>query len=332
MEQQNVEKVYQALDQMAETLETHDNTPYLDALGAAMEYILDRDMEAVTEQPSLKQQLDTQAAVFDKQEYKKEEIRKGIQLAILKGMKGATQQQHMLTPDTVAMLIGYLTNKLVGDNENFRMFDPAVGTGNLLTAVLNQVEREVHAYGSDVDPTLIQLAVMNANMQERRVEFFHQDSLRPFLLEPVDLVVSDLPVGYYPDDIQAAQFELKAEEGHSYAHHLFIEQSLHYTKEGGYLLLVVPNFLFESDQARALHTFLQQHAHIMGLLQLPDTMFKNESQAKSVLILQKKGSLTTAPKQALLVQLPSFKNPNAMANVLKQINDWFEKELSALKN
>ncbi|PAF37687.1 SAM-dependent methyltransferase [Terribacillus saccharophilus] len=331
MEQQNVEKVYQALDQMAEALETRENIPYLDALGAAMEYILDRDTE-ITEQPLLKQQLEKHAAVFDDQSYQKEEIRKGIQLSILKGMKGATQQQHMLTPDTVAMLIGYLTNKLIGKNEDFRIFDPAVGTGNLLTAVLNQVEREGHAYGSDVDPTLIQLAVMNANMQERQIEFFHQDSLRPFLLEPVDLVVSDLPVGYYPDDIQAAQFELNAEEGHSYSHHLFIEQSLHYTKEGGYLLFVVPNFLFESDQARSLHTFLQQHAHILGLLQLPESMFKNESQAKSVLILQKKGTLTTAPKQALLVQLPSFKNPNAMANVLKQINDWFDNELSGLKN
>jgi site-specific DNA-methyltransferase (adenine-specific) len=331
VEQQNVEKVYQALDHMAESLESRENIAYLDALGAAMEYIIDRETE-LTDQPLVKQQLDKHAATFDKQGFKKEEIRKGIQLAILKGMKGATQQQHMLTPDTVAMLIGYLTNKLVGENDNFRLFDPAVGTANLLTAVLNQVEKDVQAYGSDVDPTLIQLAVMSANMQERQIDFFHQDSLRPFLLEPVDLVVSDLPVGYYPDDVQAAQYELKAEEGHSYSHHLFIEQSLHYTKEGGYLLFVVPNFLFESDQARALHAFLQQHAHIVGLLQFPDSMFKNESQAKSVLILQKKGTLTTAPKQALLVQLPSFKNPNAMSNVLKQINDWFDNELSGLKN
>ncbi|SNZ18066.1 site-specific DNA-methyltransferase (adenine-specific) [Terribacillus aidingensis] len=331
MEQQNVEKVYQALDQMAESLESHENIAYLDALGAAMEYIIDRETE-LTEKPIVKQQLDKHAAIFDKQGYKKEEVRKGIQLAILKGMKGATQQQHMLTPDTVAMLIGYLTNKLVGKNDNFRLFDPAVGTGNLLTAVLNQVEKDVQAYGSDVDPTLIQLAVMSANMQERQIEFFHQDSLRPFLLEPVDLVVSDLPVGYYPDDVQAAQYDLKAEEGHSYSHHLFIEQSLHYTKEGGYLLFVVPNFLFESDQARSLHAFLQQQAHIVGLLQFPDSMFKSESQAKSVLILQKKGTLTTAPKQALLVQLPSFKNPNAMSNVLKQINDWFDNELTGLKN
>jgi site-specific DNA-methyltransferase (adenine-specific) len=331
VEQQNVEKVYQALDQMAESLESRENIAYLDALGAAMEYIIDRETE-LTDQPLVKQQLDKHAAIFDKQGYKKEEVRKGIQLAILKGMKGATQQQHMLTPDTVAMLIGYLTNKLVGKNDNIRLFDPAVGTGNLLTAVLNQVEKDIQAYGSDVDPTLIQLAVMSANMQERQIEFFHQDSLRPFLLEPVELVVSDLPVGYYPDDVQAAQFELKAEEGHSYSHHLFIEQSLHYTKEGGYLLFVVPNFLFESDQARSLHAFLQEHAHIVGLLQFPGSMFKNESQAKSVLILQKKGTLTTAPKQALLVQLPSFKNPNAMSNVLKQINDWFDSELSGLKN
>lgn len=67
-------------------------------------------------------------------------------------------------------------------------------------------------------------------------------------MEPVDVVLSDLPVGYYPDDDNAQGFQLKAEEGHSFAHHLFIEQSLTYTKPGGYLFFLVPNFLFEMDK------------------------------------------------------------------------------------
>ncbi|SIE56051.1 Uncharacterised protein [Mycobacteroides abscessus subsp. abscessus] len=48
-------------------------------------------------------------------------------------------------------------------------------------------------------------------------------------------------MGYYPNDIRAQDYELKADEGHSYAHHLFLEQSMRHVKEGGYLFLIVPN-------------------------------------------------------------------------------------------
>src|SRR5699024_10501452 len=107
------------------------------------------------------------------------------------------------------------------------------------------------------------LSVMNANLQEKKVEFFHQDSLRSFLLDPVDLVVADLPVGYYPDDVQASNFELKSDVGHSYSHHLFIEQSLTYTQDGGYLIFLVPEFIFNSDESDKLHTFIHKFAHIV---------------------------------------------------------------------
>src|SRR5699024_11004051 len=109
-----------------------------------------------------------------------EERRKAVQLALLKGMKNNTQQQHVLTPESVALFIGYLANKLLSGKESVRVFDPASGTGNLLLTVMEQLEQVPVAYASEVDPTLIQLSVMNANLQEKKVEFFHQDSLRPF--------------------------------------------------------------------------------------------------------------------------------------------------------
>src|SRR5699024_7663887 len=91
---------------------------------------------------------------------------------------------------------------------------------------------------------LLRIALMYANLLKKEVEFFHQDSLRPLLLDPVDLVVADLPVGYYPDDVQAETYELRKKDRHSYEHHLLIEQSLHYTKARGYLVFVIPEHLF----------------------------------------------------------------------------------------
>lgn len=320
MNQDNVELIFQWFDQAASKIEQAHNMTYLDSLIEAGNWLFYKD-----EQGELSDTL-SDLENINMDGFKKEEVRKGLQLAILKGMKGATQQHHYITPDSVAIFIGYLVQKFYHHSKEVTIFDPACGTANLLSAVMNQLSQNVTAFGSEVDSTLIQLAYINANLQKNAIELFHQDSLRPLLMKPADLVVSDLPVGYYPDDENAKSFELKAEEGHSYAHHLFIEQSLKYTKEGGYLFFLIPNFLFESDQADRLHDFLHKQAHIIGLLQLPLSMFKSDKNAKSIFIIQKKGKQTTPPKKALLADLPSFKDVHAMNHMLKQIQEWFDKE------
>src|SRR5699024_6721722 len=158
------------------------------------------------------------------------------------------------------------------------------------------------------------------NLLEMDIEFFQQDSLRPFLIDPVDLIVADLPVGYYPDDEQSGKFELKAPEGHSYAHHLFIEQSIYYTKEGGYAILIVPHFLFDSDQSDQLHRFLQKQTEVISAIQLPKSAFVSEDQAKSILVIRKKSDHVTQIKQPMLVDMPSFSDTQAMENILAHMN------------
>lgn len=323
---EKIETLFSWLDHTAEMIEASQNEPYLDCLAHAMEILFYREVSNIDDDLTAKK-IEKSLQTIDLKEFQQIEIRKAVQMAILKGMKENTQQQHLITPEAVALFIGYLANKFMSRQDTVTLFDPACGTSNLLTTVIGQLHKSVEAYGSDVDPTLMRLSLANANLQEMEIEFFQQDSLRPFLMAPVDLVVSDLPVGYYPDDVNASQYKLKAEEGHSYAHHLFIEQSLTYTKEAGYLIILVPNFLFTSDQAEQLQTFLKEHAHIYGLLQLPESIFKSKANAKSILVLQKKGPGTATPKQPLLVQLPSFKNEKAMADIIGQMNTWFSKYL-----
>ncbi|WP_077299051.1 class I SAM-dependent methyltransferase [Virgibacillus pantothenticus] len=323
MKKSNVETLYEWMDELTGTIQEHMNETYLDSLIYAMEIMFHREVTIEFEE-QLSSKLEKLLQTTSIDAFTIEEIRKANQLAILKGMKGSTQAQHMMTPETVALIIAYLSSKLLEDQKAIRIFDPASGTGNLLTTVYSQLSQVKEAYASEIDPTLIQLAAWNANMQKQQIEFFHQDSLQPFLLDPVDLIVADLPVGYYPDDIRSGNFELQAKDGHSYAHHLFIEQSLNYTIAGGYLLFVIPAFLFESDQAEQLKQFLHKHAHIVGILSLPDTAFQSDKHRKSIFILQKKGHHTTTPKQPLLVKMPSFSNTNAMGDILGQINNWFQ--------
>ncbi|WP_227633456.1 class I SAM-dependent methyltransferase, partial [Klebsiella pneumoniae] len=82
--------------------------------------------------------------------------------------------------------------------------------------------KKVRSYGVDADDLLLKLAYVNANLQQHEIQLFHQDSLKPLFIEPVDVVVCDLPIGYYPDDENAKSFHLHAKSGHSYAHYLFI--------------------------------------------------------------------------------------------------------------
>ncbi|WP_078430128.1 class I SAM-dependent methyltransferase [Alkalihalobacterium alkalinitrilicum] len=324
----NIEKLFVAIDESAELLKEELDITYLEALADAGENLFQG--EVVQEISSAtKKQLESRLAQIDFEVLHKEEVRKALQLAVLKGMKEATQPNHALTPDTVAIFISYLVNKITSKKEEVTIGDPAVGTGNLLTAVLNGLQKKkVKSYGLEADETLLHLAFVSANLQEQQIELYHQDSIRPLSLAPVDVILSDLPVGYYPNEEIAFQYELKAKEGRSFVHHLMIEKSVELTKENGYLIFLIPNFLFESDQAPALNAYLKEKTIILGLLQLPQTMFKNAQHGKSILILQKKGDEAVQPRQALLADMPSFSRQDALADMLKQIDRWFEEELN----
>lgn len=323
MEDSKVVHLFGWIEDVTNHVQTQLNEPYLDSLAIVLEAIFSGGfheeyaglIDEETRELLQSEQMETEEVT---------DITKALQLLMLKGMRETTQQNHTMTPEAISLFIGYLADKLMKNIDDVRVFDPASGTGNLLLIVMGHLTQNLKAYASEVDPTLIKLSLFSANLQKKNVEFFHQDSLTPLLLDPVDLVVSDLPVGYYPDDVQAEAYKLQASEGHSYAHHLFIEQSLTYTKENGYLIFLIPEFLFESDQADQFKTFIQEHAQILGLLQLPETAFSSKGNRKSILILQKKGSETMEIKQPLLAVLPSFNETELMEDILVKINRWFE--------
>ncbi|WP_141531612.1 class I SAM-dependent methyltransferase [Bacillus cereus] len=322
---QTVETLFSIFDSSAVVLRKELDVTYLEALVETGDNLFEGAILQEELSESAIERLNREYSTFNEETYKGEEIRKAFQLAILKGMKEGVQANHEMTPDAVGMFMSYLFHKFMQDQNEITVLDPAIGTGNLMTTVFNSAKEglTMSGFGVEVDEVLIKLALVNANLQKHAIEFFHQDGLAPLYIDPVDAVVSDLPVGYYPNEIGASEYKLKADEGMSYAHHLFIEQSVKHTKEGGYLFFLVPNFIFESDQAPKLHAFIKETCFIQGLLQLPVSMFKNEKNAKSIFVLQKKGANVTMPKQALLVELPKFSNMKAMEDIMDQLNTWF---------
>lgn len=252
----------------------------------------------------------------------KEEIRRGIQLAVLKGMKEQAQPNHQMTPDALGMLIGHFANKLMQQKDQVTLLDPAAGTGNLLFTVMNAIGDKAAATSVEIDELLVRLSAVAAELLEQPVRFFVQDALRPLLVDPVDLVVCDLPVGYYPDDDNALNFEMMPAEGHAFAHHLFIEQSMNHLKEGGYAIFLTPATLFESNQSAELHRYLKQNAVIRAVLQLPATLFRSAAHEKSIFILQKPFAEMKAKPDVLLSKVPNMSDKLAMARFIEQIDEW----------
>ncbi|MBM7660536.1 site-specific DNA-methyltransferase (adenine-specific) [Bacillus mesophilus] len=324
-----MESWFTKVDQTASLIQEELEVSYLEAVYLTGVNLFEGVIlqEEILHNEVLSKRLKKEYESFDLAHMSKEELRKGYQLAILKGMKEATQAHHQMTPDAVSLFVSYLVSKMTSGKKVLSILDPAVGTANLLTALFNHLPgKEVTGFGIEVDDLLVKLALSNANLQEHQIEFFNQDALADLFIDPVDLVVCDLPVGYYPDDINSQKFQLKSNSGHSLAHHLFIEQSFRYTKPGGNLIFLVPNSMFEGDQAKALHDFIKEHGVIQGLLQLPTTMFKKKEHAKSIFILQKKGPDVKLPKQALLAELPTFSNKQAMEGMIQRIDQWFATE------
>lgn len=318
-----VTRLFSSLDQSAAYIAKEEKTSYLEALIQIGPFITDQDMPS-TYKKTLNPILDP----FWSGTFTKEMVRRAFQLAILKGLKSTEQAHHQVTPDTVALFMGYLAGQLSFKTEALTVLDLAVGSANLITAVLNLIPNEAQGIGVDVDDLMIQLAMTSANLQQIPLELHHQDAFRPLLIDPVDLVVSDLPVGFYPDKEQAKSFQTVGEK--IYSHYMMIEQTLTHLKPGGYALLMVPNSLFQEDDAHLLHPFIQEESVILGFLQLPTTLFKSMEQGRSILILQKKGQGVQKPDQALLAQLPSFSNKEAFSSMLSQITEWFRAHRSSL--
>jgi site-specific DNA-methyltransferase (adenine-specific) len=142
-----------------------------------------------------------------------------------------------------------------------------------------------------------------------------------------DLIVADLPIGYYPVDDNAVNFHTAAKSGHTYVHHLLLEQAMNQLTPGGFGVFLVPSQLFQSEQAPNLLKWLPNNAYLQGLLNLPSELFANVNAQKAILILQKPGAGAKQVEQVMLGEFPSFKNQSAFQKFVAEIVQWEEQNL-----
>ncbi|KRM21219.1 class I SAM-dependent methyltransferase [Latilactobacillus graminis] len=330
-----VETLFDQLDQTAQLIEKNLETTYLDALTETIANIADGGrvkVEAGLPDVQTIAQLEPLYAAVKLSQFDAEEIRQALQLATLKGLRQVkVEPNKQMTPDAIGYLVAYLAEVFGGANQIKTVLDPVVGTGNLLATVINHIQKltgnSVQGFGVDNDDSLLEIAGISSELQKHKATFFHQDALDPLLIKPVDIAVADLPIGFYPIDERAADFETHAVKGHSFAHHLLIEQTMHYVKDGGYGFFLVPNVILETDEAKQLIKWVTKHVYLQGLLSLPTNLFKTKAGQKAILVLQKQGSDARQAQQVLLGEFPNSNDQKAFATYLQKIRTWQKENL-----
>lgn len=333
MSLEEIEKGYEAFYQAVEEQQNAIHGSFYDGYIAHLEtvlhdYTLDESHNLYNKEQA--ERLKAYYHTLSKLKLEPEERRKITQLTLLKGGTiEPLQPNHQLTPDSIGFLMIYLMEALT-DRKEIRLLDPAVGAGNLLsTALVNLPMANIQAtgIGVDIDDTLLQIAALDADWEGLPIHFFHQDGIQPLYIEPVDMVISDLPIGYYPLDDQAQGFKSAAKEGHSYAHHLLMEASMRYLKDDGYALFLVPDNLLTSEQAPELKNWLNDSVYIQAMLRLPASLFKNEHGQKNIMILQNR---TEKTKQAevLVAELPSLSHPQDIQRFVAEFSQWKAQNLT----
>lgn len=225
----------------------------------------------------------------------KEEWRRAYQFIFMKASQTEPlQANHQFTPDSVGFLLSFLIDQL-SQNERVDLLEIGSGTGNLAETLLNHTQKNMDYLGLEIDDLLIDLSASIAEVMNSKAHFAQGDAVRPQVLKESDLIVSDLPVGYYPDDAVAARYEVASPDEHTYAHHLLMEQSLKYLKPGGYAIFLAPNNLLTSPQSHLLKKWLLSSAQLLAMISLPEKIFASRQNAKTIFVLRKQDESDIQP-------------------------------------
>lgn len=250
---------------------------------------------------------------------RKEEWLRTYQFLLMKAAQTEPlQANHQFTPDAIGHLMIFLMEQL-WLAENLSLLELGSGMGILGASFLTSMNKKVDYLGIELDDLLIDLAASMAEVMDLQMGFVQGDAVRPQVLKESDIIVSDLPIGYYPDDQIASRYQVAAKDDHTYAHHLLMEQSLKYLKSGGYAIFLAPTDLLTSPQSDLLKSWLTDQAQLVAIIALPEELFAQGAQSKTIFVLQKKVGEGTEP---FVYPLTSLRDPEILLEFKENFQNW----------
>jgi site-specific DNA-methyltransferase (adenine-specific) len=297
----NIETLYDVLDESATLLYERLKMPYLKGIVRTCENIIANS--ANTDNQEINDLLNQKIEKISHIEFQKEEIRKAFQYAVLKGLKHQKISNQMMTPESIGMLMGYLIQKLYDVNQ-LRIYDPLIGTGNLITSIANQIDYDVELIGVDNFGDSYELSQALFGMLGYGNQIFYQDTRTSSNID-ADVIISDFSA------VQQSEI------------YDIINHQTKNIKDNGYFIFMVDNLFFEALNVKEFIKEINKRWYLFGMMILPEEVFK--TQEKTILILQDKGKEFIQPDSFMMVEIPGFKDQNALANVIGQLNQWFNK-------
>ena len=250
---------------------------------------------------------------------RKEEWLRTYQFLLMKAAQTEPlQANHQFTPDTVALLLVFIIEELWPAQE-MNLLELGSGMGILGASFLTSLDKKVDYLGVEIDDLLIDLAASITEVIGLPAVYAQGDAVRPQILKESDIIVSDLPIGYYPDDQVASRYEVAASDEHTYAHHLLMEQSLKYLKNGGFAIFLAPSNLLSSPQSDLLKLWLKKNAQLVAMITLPENLFSQGSNSKAIFVLQKKGSKAVEP---FVYPLNNLRDSQELADFKEKFQIW----------
>lgn len=308
------EKIEQAYTYLLENVQIIQNdlaTSFYDALIEQNGIYLDGQTEL--------EQVKTNNQALKRLALRKEEWLRTYQFLLLKAAQiEPLQANHQFTPDAIGQLIIFLIEQLWPAKE-VSILELGSGMGILGASFLTSISKKVDYLGIELDDLLIDLAASISEVMGLPAVYVQGDAVRPQILKESDVVVSDLPIGYYPDDQIASRYQVAAKDEHTYAHHLLMEQSLKYLKKDGYAIFLAPSNLLTSPQSELLKHWLRENAQIVAMISLPEDLFAQATQSKAIFVLQKKQDKDLEP---FVYPLASLREPHILMDFKEKFQIW----------
>ncbi|MCR5350128.1 MAG: class I SAM-dependent methyltransferase [Acholeplasmatales bacterium] len=300
---ENLELFYDCLEESNNLLYEIYHKPYFDLIEMTVNNILAGEVLNDLED---KKDINKLKKIYNKIkniDFSVEDVRKAMQAIILRGFKEMRIPNGNTTPDTLGIFICYLLTKVIKDSD-INLVDPLCGVGNLLLTVSNHYGKNINLFACDMDPEMVKLTKLTADLINTPIELYLQNSLSLQLCN-MDACIFDMPHSTY--------------ENNKYFPYEAILHYKNWLKDNGVMIGIVENDFFDYDKDSSFKKELLTDMSILGISELPDNMFKS-GKPKIILMLQK----CKKDNKCFMVKLPSFSNASEFNEELMKIEKWFE--------
>lgn len=320
IDNQKINQLTDLLDYASELYYEEKEETYLNCLSKILESYMEEE-----ELPFDEETLEKLRTVFDsldKLDLTSEELRKAFLLLSIKGFKHANFSLDIITPDAVALIVGYLVESLLKKIDKpqdvirkyqrpikgkYQILDINYGVGNLVLNLNNNLDYPIEFTGIESSNILANYANTINNFMDVPVTIYNQDALS-LTIPNADIIVSDLAVYDYEDPLYSSPLH---EANINYFPYLAIEKHLDSGHDKTKYVYLIDFDFFEHDGSDLFKKILNEKVGIKALIVLPVSFFQTSPKAILVLDKEKKGSTG-------IFTLPSLNNK---VEFLKVIND-----------